>query len=149
MPITTAVCPEIHNEEVARQVKAEQTNLLYRFGWAADWPSAAAGLGFLWVYWGADGNVWCAWCAASLAVVAMLRAALAMLFRRRTIPVEQSLPWQRGHLVLTLLLAIAWGSLGATLLRTGDWEAAALPAASMLGVAALALPLLSASVASR
>ena len=147
MPITTAVCPEIHNEEVARQVKAEQTNLLYRFGWAADWPSAAAGLGFLWVYWGADGNVWCAWCAASLAVVAMLRAALAMLFRRRTIPVEQSLPWQRGHLVLTLLLAIAWGSLGAALLRTGDWEAAALPAASMLGVAALALPLLSASVA--
>lgn len=147
MPITTAVCPEIHNEEVARQVKAEQTNLLYRFGWAADWPSAAAGLGFLWVYWGADGNVWCAWCAASLAVVAMLRAALAMLFRRRTIPVEQSLPWQRGHLILTLLLAIAWGSLGATLLRTGDWEAAALPAASMLGVAALALPLLSASVA--
>ena len=146
MPITTAVCPEIHNEEVARQVKAEQTNLLYRFGWAADWPSAAAGLGFLWISWDAEDGLWCAWCAALLAAVAMLRAGLAMLFQRRTISVEQSRPWQRGHLILTLFLAAAWGLLGATLLRTGDWEAAALPAASMVGVAALALPLLSASI---
>ena len=46
MPIITAVCPEIHNEEVARQVSAEQTNLLFRFSWAGDWPSVAAALAF-------------------------------------------------------------------------------------------------------
>jgi len=56
VPITTAVCPEIHNEEVARQVRAEQTNLLYRFGWAAYWPSLAAAGVFFWVYWGEEGG---------------------------------------------------------------------------------------------
>ena len=144
MPITTAVCPEIHNEEVARQVKAEQTNLLFRFGWAADWPSAVAGLGFLWWSWDAgSGSTWCAVC---IGVMGLARGSLGQLFRRRTIPVEQALIWRRGHLAATLLLAAAWGGFGATLLHAGSWESAALPGALMLGVAALALPLLSASI---
>lgn len=144
MPITTAVCPEIHNEEVARQVKAEQTNLLFRFGWAADWPSAAAGLGFLWLAW--DGGSWCTWWAACVAAVGIARGSLSLMFRRRTIPIEEAQSWRRAHLAATVLLAAAWGVFGATLLRSGDWEAAALPASLVVGVAALALPLLSAGI---
>ena len=146
MPITTAVCPEIHNEEVARQVKAEQINLLYRFGWAIDWPSVVAGLGFLWATWGADGAKWCAWSAAVLSVVALLRTGQNMLFRRSVIPIEETQHWQRVHLALTLLLAAAWGALGATLLHPGDWEAASIPVALMICVAALVLPLMSAAI---
>jgi len=146
VPITTAVCPEIHNEEVARQVKAEQTNLLYRFGWAADWPSAAAAQAFLWISWSAEGGAWRAWCSVILCLAALLRAGVGMAFRRRTIPIEQAQPWQRAYLALTLLLAAAWGALGLTLLTPGNWQALALSALLMAGVAALALPLLSASV---
>jgi len=145
VPITTAVCPEIHNEEVARQVKAEQTNLLYRFGWAADWPSAAAAAVFFWVFWGEAGGTLCACCAFALGLCALSRIALGILFRRRSIGVERALPWQRAYLALTLLLAAAWGALGASLLLPGDWSGAALPVLLMASVAALALPLLSAS----
>ncbi|HEX7965741.1 MAG TPA: EAL domain-containing protein [Gammaproteobacteria bacterium] len=146
MPITTAVCPEIHNEEVARQVRAEQTNLLYRFGWAADWPSLAAAAIFFWVYWGEEGGNYSAWCAVVLALSALLRACLGILFRRRTIPVEEAQPWQRGYLILTLLVAASWGALGAGLVLPGYWSTAAPGMLLMACVAALAVPLLSASV---
>ncbi|HSN18992.1 MAG TPA: EAL domain-containing protein [Gammaproteobacteria bacterium] len=76
----------------------------------------------------------------------LLRGGLGLLFRRRTIPIEEAQFWRRGHLALTLILAAAWGGFGATLLRPGAWEAAALPAALMISVAALALPLLSAGI---
>jgi diguanylate cyclase (GGDEF)-like protein len=146
VPITTAVCPEIHNEEVARQVRAEQTNLLYRFSWAADWPSLVAAAIFFWVFWGEPGGTLCAACAIVLGLGAILRAALAFAFRRRVIEVERTLPWQRGYLAATLLLAAAWGGLGASLLAPDGWAGAASPALLMAGVAAFALPLLSASV---
>jgi diguanylate cyclase (GGDEF)-like protein len=146
VPIITAVSPEIHNEEVARQVSAEQTNLLFRFSWAGDWPSATAALAFCWVFWAADGGVACAWCAACMGVAALGRAGAAYLFRQRTIPVEQARRWQRIYLVLTLLLAAGWGAIGVSLLVPGSWGTAALPALLMAGVAAVALPLLNPSL---
>ena len=80
MPITTAVCPEIHNEEVARQVKAEQTNLLYRFGWAADWPSTAAAGMLFWISWGEADGLLRASCAIALGAAALTRFGLGMAF---------------------------------------------------------------------
>jgi hypothetical protein len=146
VPITTAVCPEIQNEEVARQVKAEQANLLYRYAWAADWPSAAAALAFLVLFWTEPNSVICASCAAFLGAAALARAGVGFAFRRRVIPVEQAKTWQLLSLGTTAALAIGWGSIGAALLLPGSWDTGALPAVLMAGVAAIALPLLSPSL---
>jgi diguanylate cyclase (GGDEF)-like protein len=140
VPITTAVCPQIQNEEVTRQVRAEQTNLLYRFSWAGDWPSLLAALAFFSVFWASDGGRACAWCAAAMGVAALARVGATLMFRRRVIPVEQAQRWQLTYLVLTVLLGIGWGAMGASLLVPGSWSTAALPALLMAGVAAVALP---------
>ena len=146
MPITTAVCPEIQNEEVARQVRAEQANLLYRYGWAADWPSVAAASAFFVLFWAEPNGLICTWCAAAMGAAALARGLSGLMFRRRVIPVEQAKPWQTLSLVTTLWLAAGWGLLGVALLVPGSWGAGALPAVLMAGVAAIALPLLSPSL---
>ena len=146
MPITTAVCPEIHNEEIARQVRAEQTNLLYRFGWGADWPSVlAAGL-LAWVAHGADDQGLLTGAAVFLGFAGVLRGALGHAFRIRTIQVEQALPWQQASLGATLLLGLGWGASGFLLVHTDGWAGAILPALLLSTVAAVAIPLLSASM---
>ena len=146
MPIITAVCPEIQNEEVARQVKAEQANLLYRYGWAADWPSLAAALAFFFLFWSEPNGAVCTACAVVMGIAALVRGAAGLTFRRRIIPVERAQTWRTTSLATTLLLAVGWGLLGASLLAPGSWNSAALPAAMMAGVAAIALPLLSPSL---
>ena len=146
MPITTAVCPEIQNEEVARQVKAEQANLLYRYGWAADWPSVVAAVAFFALFWTEPNGLICAWCAAGMGAAAVARAVTGLMFRRRVIPIEQAKTWQNLSLATTLWLAAGWGFLGASILVPGTWQNGGLPAVLMAGVAAIALPLLSASI---
>ena len=147
MPITTAVCPEIHNEEVARQVKAEQTNLLYRFGWGADAPSLAAAAVFALESWGTSGGGALTACTLFLAGVALARGGLAYVFRRRVIAVEAAQPWARAYLAATLLLALGWGLSGFVMLGQESWTSEALPALLLCTVAALALPVLNASFA--
>lgn len=146
MPITTAVCPEIHNEEVARQVRAEQTNLLYRFGWGADVPSLLAATVLAMESWGAGGGNIFTVCTLFLACVAISRIALGHAFRRRAIQVEEALPWERAYLAATLLLALGWGMTGSLLLKPDDWLTLTLPALFMVAVAALMLPLFNASL---
>lgn len=146
MPITTAVCPEIHNEEVARQVRAEQTNLLYRFGWGADWPSfIAAGL-LAWIAHGTETQALLTSAAVFLGVGSLFRGGLGYFFRQQTIQVEQSLPWQRAMLVSTSVLGLGWGLSGVLLVHTDDWAGALIPAMLLTTVAAAAMPLLSASL---
>ena len=146
MPIITAVCPEIHNEEVARQIKAEQTNLLYRFGWGADWPSALVACLITWVAYGTDAQRTLIGAAVFLGGAGISRASLGYAFQRKTIQVEQSLPWQRASLAATVLLGLGWGITGLLLMRTDSWPAAVLPALLLCSVAAAAIPLLSASM---
>jgi diguanylate cyclase (GGDEF)-like protein len=146
VPITTAVCPEIHNEEVARQVRAEQTNLLYRFGWGADWPSfIAAGL-LAWIAHGTENQALLTVSAAFLGGGGLFRAALGYAFRQQMIQVEKSIPWQRAILAATSLLGLGWGLCGLLLVHTDGWAGTLLPAMLLTTVAAAAIPLLSASM---
>src|SRR5262249_32079678 len=115
-------------------------------GWAADWPSAAAAAMFFWISWGEADGFPRAICAGILGPVALARFGLGVAFRRSSIEVARAIPWQRGYLAATLPCAAAWGVLGSTLFSPDDPAAAALPCLLMAGVAALALPLLSASV---
>ena len=146
MPITTAVCPEIHNEEVARQVKAEQTNLLYRFAWGGDWPSVLAAAVIIWFSNGVDGQGPVTAAAIALGCVGLLRAALGYAFRGKVIQVEQSLPWQRAFLATTLLIGGGWGITGLLLLHADTLGGMLTPALLLAVVAAAVLPLLSASM---
>ena len=146
MPITTAISPEIHNEEVARQVKAEQTNLLYRFAWGADWPSVLASGVIAWFFHGTDGQTPMTAAAVALGCTGLLRAALGYAFRSKVIQVEQSLPWQRAFLVTTLLVGGGWGATGLLLVHADASGGMFTPALLLAMVAAAALPLLSASM---
>ncbi|HEV2332463.1 MAG TPA: EAL domain-containing protein [Gammaproteobacteria bacterium] len=146
MPITTAVCPEIHNEEVARQVRAEQTNLLYRFSWGADGSGLLAALVIIWVA-RDGGHVMLVTCAAALGLIAALRAGLGSVFKKRVIPVEDTARWYRGYLGSTAALGLAWGLCGLLCLNGDGWMGMSLPALLLAMMAALAVPLLSASLA--
>jgi diguanylate cyclase (GGDEF)-like protein len=146
VPITTAVCPEIHNEEVARQVRAEQTNLLYRFSWGADLPSVFAAAALALESWGGAGKAWLTVCTLALGCVALLRAGMGYAFRHRSIEIEKARPWEQAFLRTTLVMALGWGLTGSLLLAPGDWTSEALPALLMAAVAALALPLLNPSL---
>src|SRR5215469_6026113 len=145
VPITTAVCPEIHNEEVARQVKAEQTNLLYRFGWGTDAPSLIVATILALESWGGEGANLLTFSTLYLACIALARGGLGYAFRRRSIPIEAARPWERAYFAATVLLALGWGLGGCLLLKPDSWLNEALPALLIAAVAALALPLLNAS----
>ena len=146
MPIITAVCPEIQNEEVARQVQAEQTNLLYRFAWGADWPSVlGAGL-IAWSARGTEGQTALTAVAVFLGCAGLVRAALAYAFRSKPIQVEDSLPWRRAFLATTLLLGAGWGISASLLAQAGDTGAGLLAALLISTVAAVAIPLFTASM---
>ena len=112
MPITTAVCPEIKNEEVARQVRAEQTNQLYRFSWGADAPSILAALLIPWFFWDELSHVLLLVWVAYVLLVAAGRVTAGYLFRRASIPVETFQPWELTYLGSTVLLAAGWGAAG-------------------------------------
>ena len=146
VPIITAVCPEIHNEEVARQVRAEQTNLLYRFGWGADVPSLLAGAVLAWLAWGNGEHIWLAGASIFMACAAVTRGVLAHIFRRRSIVIEQVEPWRHAYLGVTFLLAAGWGFTGLLLSRDGSWSSGALAGLLLTSVAALAIPLLCADI---
>ncbi|MGE5624132.1 MAG: putative bifunctional diguanylate cyclase/phosphodiesterase [Bacillota bacterium] len=145
MPITTAVCPEIHNEEVARQVRAEQINLLYRFSWGADAPSLVIAAALAMDSWGDAGASGFTVCTLLLACIALGRAILGYAFRRQTIQIEEAPPWERAYFGATLLLASGWGLTGYLLLKPDNWLTEALPALLLAALAALALPILNAS----
>ena len=146
MPITTAVCPEINNEEVTRQVRAEQTNLLYRFGWAAAWPSILGSLLIAGVFWtDIPRAVLLVWTVYTC-LAAGGGAALGLRFAHATIPVEDTKPWSQGYLLATVALATGWGTVGLVLPQTDMGMQAAMPALLVLVAAAAALPLLIASM---
>ena len=144
MPINTAVCPEIKNEEVARQVRGEQTNQLYRFAWGVDGPSLLATLLIPFFTWDGLGHgLLLAW-ALYLLTITSGRGALGFRFRHASIPVEATRPWERGYLASTLLIGAGWGAAGLLL--------SSVPAGLYLSVlllctlAAVAVPVFAASL---
>ncbi|HSC47256.1 MAG TPA: diguanylate cyclase, partial [Gammaproteobacteria bacterium] len=144
MPINTAVCPEIKNEEVARQVRGEQTNQLYRFSWGVDGPSLLAALFIPFFAWDeANHALLLAW-AVYLLTVGMGRGALGFRFRRASIPVEATRPWERASLASTLLLGAGWGAAG--LLLSGGSAGLYLPLLLLCTLAAVAVPVFTANL---
>ena len=146
VPIITAVCPEIQNEEVARQVKAEQTNSLYRFGWGVDAPSLLAGMVLLSLTWDDGGNLGLAVASVCMSIAAAARGALGMVFRQRSIQIEDVRSWRRAYLAATLLLAVGWGATGLLLFQPGSWNSEALAGLLLAAVTALSIPLLCADL---
>ena len=144
MPINTAVCPEIKNEEVARQVRGEQTNQLYRFSWGVDGPSLLAALFIPFFAWDAASHVLLLVWALYLLTVAVGRGALGFRFRRASIPVEATRPWERASLASTLLLGAGWGAAG--LLLSGGAAGTYLSLLLLCTLAAAAIPVFTANL---
>ncbi|MGH7488112.1 MAG: hypothetical protein ACRESC_04850, partial [Gammaproteobacteria bacterium] len=144
MPIITAVCPEINNAEVDRQVRAEQTNLLFHFGRWADLPAAMGSLVAAWLFWDqVSHSVLAAW-VISIFIASAMRVALGIGFNLRTIKLERSGAWARGYLITTILLAAAWGAAGVLLFLPQSPLYEAFVALMLATVAAVAVPVLSA-----
>jgi len=144
VPINTAVCPEIKNEEVARQVRGEQTNQLYRFAWGVDGPSLLATLLIPFFAWdGASHGPLLAW-ALYLLTISLGRGTLNFRFRRASIPVETTRPWERAYLASTLLLGAGWGAAG--LILFGGPAGLYLSVLLLCTLAAVAVPVFTASL---
>ncbi|HET7922600.1 MAG TPA: EAL domain-containing protein [Gammaproteobacteria bacterium] len=142
MPITTAVCPEINNPEVQRQVRAEQTNLLFHFGRWADLPAATGALVAAWLFWNDVSHVQLtAWVACVLGA-SLVRVVLGIGFSLRNIKVERSGAWTRSYFITTLLLAAAWGAAGVLLHQLATPLDEAFVALMLATVAAVAVPVL-------
>lgn len=142
MPITTAVCPEINNAEVDRQVRAEQTNLLFYFGRWADLPAAFGAVIAAWLFWDeVSHDVLVAW-VIGIFIASLARIVLGMGFSLSTIQVERSGAWARGYLATTVLLSAAWGIAGILLFHPYSELHEAFIALMLVTVAAVAVPVL-------
>ena len=144
MPITTAVCPEINNAEVDRQVRAEQTNLLFHFGRWADIPIAAGAVLAAWLAWGARSPSELSGWAAAVVIVCLARLGTSVVFGMRNIRIERGGGWARGYLITMILLAAAWGVAGGALFYPQSNLHEALAALTLVTLAAIAVPVLAA-----
>lgn len=143
MPITTAVCPEINNAEVDRQVRAEQTNLLFYFGKWADLPAALGACVAMWLFWNDVPHAVLAGWVLAVVAVSIVRVGMAVGFSLRTIEADRGGAWSRGYLVTTVLLGLAWGSAGILLYHPQSQLHQAFDALMLATVAAVAVPVLS------
>lgn len=142
MPINTAVCPEINNDEVDRQVRAEQTNLLFHFGKWADAPAALGALVAVWLFWADVSHpMLMAW-AACVFATCIGRIVLGVAFSLRSIKVEHSGAWARGYLITTIMLGAAWGSAGILLYHPQSQIHQAFVALMLATITAVAVPVL-------
>ncbi|HEX5340454.1 MAG TPA: EAL domain-containing protein [Gammaproteobacteria bacterium] len=142
MPITTAVCPEINNAEVDRQVRAEQTNLLFHFGRWADLPAAVGVLVAAWLFWDDVSHTVLEVWVLCVFLACAARILLGIGFSVRTIKVERSGAWARSYLVTTVLLSAAWGAAGILLYHPVSTLHQAFVALMLATIAAVAVPVL-------
>ncbi|MGH8372749.1 MAG: putative bifunctional diguanylate cyclase/phosphodiesterase [Gammaproteobacteria bacterium] len=144
MPITTAVCPEINNAEVDRQVRAEQTNLLFHFGRWADFPAALGAMVAAWLFWDDFSHTTLVIWVGCIFLASLTRIGLGIAFSLRTIRIEHSGAWARSYLLTTVLLSAAWGAAGVLFFHPQSELHQAFVALMLATVAAVAVPVLAA-----